>query len=66
MRRHRHLPCGDAPAFRADDDTLSRGQAAALALAADLEHSVPLKLEGEHGWYAVAERVLAAPATTTG
>jgi hypothetical protein len=38
----------------------NRVEAAARALAADLEHTVPTRLDGEGGWYAVAERALIA------
>jgi hypothetical protein len=34
--------------------------AVAHALATDLEFSCPTKFEGEEGWYAIAERALAA------
>jgi hypothetical protein len=43
-----------------DQPAPNRIEAAARAHAADLEFTVPLQMEGEHGWYAVAERALAA------
>jgi len=44
-----------------DHDPKTNGvDAAARALAADLEHTVPTTLHGEDGWRAVAERALAA------
>jgi hypothetical protein len=42
------------------DDHRKRVGAAARALAADLQHTVPVTLNGEDGWLAVAERALAA------
>jgi hypothetical protein len=43
-----------------DQPAPDRIEIAARALAADLEHPVPTKLDGEDGWRAVAERALAA------
>jgi hypothetical protein len=40
-------------------------EAAALVLAKELEFSVPIELEGDHGWYAVAERILLAAAAAS-
>jgi hypothetical protein len=42
----------------------ARIEAAARALAADLQHTVPTKLDGEDGCRAVAERALSAADVT--